>query len=53
MIPQWLIEKKRGGGELSGAEMRGWIAAYTRGDVSDAQMAAMCMAIYFKGMTPA
>ena len=53
MIPQWLIEKKRDGGELTDAEMRDWIAAYTRGGVSDAQMAAMAMAIYFKGMTPA
>ena len=53
MIPQWLIEKKRGGNELSDAEIRAWIAAYATGEVSDAQMAAMAMAIYFKGMTPA
>ncbi len=53
MIPQWLIEKKREGGELTAEEMRWWIAAYTKGDVSDAQMAAMAMAIYFKGMSSA
>lgn len=53
MIPQWLIEKKRGGGELTDAEMRWFINGFTSGAVSDAQMSAFAMAVYFKGMTDA
>lgn len=52
MIPQWLIEKKRDGIELSAGEIREWIRAYTDGAIPDYQMAAMAMAIFFRGMTP-
>ena len=45
-----LIEKKRDGGELSGEEIRWMIEGYTRGEIPDYQMSAMCMAIYFKRM---
>ncbi len=51
MVPQWIIEKKRDGGALSGAEIRETVEAYTRGDLPDYQMAALAMAIFFKGMT--
>lgn len=50
-IPQWLIEKKRDGEELSDAEVRAFIAAYTQGTIPDSQMAALAMAIYFRGMS--
>ena len=46
-----LIEKKRDGGELSGEEIGWLISRYTDGFVTDYQMAAMTMAIYFEGMT--
>lgn len=46
-----LIEKKRDGGELSAAEIAWLIRRYTDGFVTDYQMAAMTMAVYFSGMT--
>lgn len=52
MLPQWIIEKKRDGQELSEEEIRSFIDAYARGNLPDYQMAAMAMAIYFNGMTP-
>ena len=45
-----LIGKKRDGGELSTEEIKFMIEGYTRGDVPDYQMSAMCMAIFFRGM---
>jgi pyrimidine-nucleoside phosphorylase len=46
-----LIERKRNGHELSDEEIAELVLGYTRGDVPDYQMAAWCMAIYFKGLT--
>ena len=46
-----LIERKRNGGELSDDEIAELVLGYTRGDVPDYQMAAWCMAVYFKGLT--
>ncbi len=51
MLPQWIIEKKRDGAELAPEEIRAFIAGYTTGAIPDYQMAALAMAIYFKGMT--
>ena len=45
-----LIVKKRDGGKLSGEDIRAMIEGYTRGDIPDYQMSAMCMAILFQGM---
>lgn len=53
MIPQWLIEKKRDGGELSATEIDAFIVGFTGGTIPDYQMAAMAMAIFFRGMTSA
>ena len=53
MVPQWIIEKKRDGKVLEADEIRDFIQGYTAGRIPDYQMAAMAMAIYFKGMTPA
>ena len=45
-----LIRTKRDGGELSGEAVDWLIAAYTRGDVAEEQMAAMAMAVLFRGL---
>ena len=45
-----LIQKKRDGGALCPEEIRWMIEGYTKGDIPDYQMSAMCMAIYFQGM---
>lgn len=46
-----IIEKKRDGLPLDEAEINWLIAAYTRGDVPDYQMAAWAMATVIRGMT--
>ena len=47
-----LIKKKRDGGILSRDEIYECINGYVAGEIPDYQMSALCMAIYFKGMTP-
>ncbi len=51
--PAELIEQKRNGEEHDPAELAELILAYARDEVPDYQMAAWCMAVYFKGLTPA
>jgi pyrimidine-nucleoside phosphorylase len=51
--PAELIERKRNGGELSPEELRELMTAYARDEVPDYQLAALCMAIYFRGLTSA
>lgn len=46
-----LIQKKRDGGIFDEAEINWMIENYVTGNVPDYQMAALAMAIYFKGMT--
>lgn len=46
-----IIRKKRDGGELSDNEIYDVIKGYTNGDIMDYHMSALCMAIYYKGMT--
>jgi thymidine phosphorylase len=46
-----LIRAKRDGGRLSAADIRWLIAAYTAGTIADEQMAALLMAIFFRGMS--
>ena len=50
MRPADLIEQKRNGGKHDLAELRELILAYARDEVPDYQMAAWCMAVYFKGL---
>ncbi len=52
MVPQWIIEKKRDGGVLSDADIRGFVDGFTAGAIPDYQMAALAMAVFFRGMTP-
>ena len=51
MLMTDLIAKKRDGGELSREEIYFMIDGYTRGDIPDYQMSAMCMAILLRGMS--
>lgn len=51
MLMTELIEKKRDGEELSTQEIDFMIQGYTRGEIPDYQMSAMCMAIYLRGMS--
>ena len=53
MRPAELIEAKRDGHEHSAAEITDFVLAYARDEVPDYQMAAWCMAVYFKGLTGA
>jgi pyrimidine-nucleoside phosphorylase len=46
-----LIERKRDGAELSDGEISELVLGFTRGDVPDYQMAAWCMAVFFKGLS--
>jgi pyrimidine-nucleoside phosphorylase len=45
------IESKREGKTLEPSEIREFIAEFTAGKIPDYQMAAMLMAIYFRGLT--
>jgi pyrimidine-nucleoside phosphorylase len=45
-----LIEAKRDGQTLAPEQIEHLVAAYTRGDVPDYQMAAFLMAVYFRGL---
>jgi len=45
-----IIKKKRDGGALTSAEIDSFIRGYVNGDIPDYQAAALCMAIWFRGM---
>ena len=53
MFPQWIIEKKRDGAELTAAEIDFFLGGYVAGRIPDYQMAALAMAIAIRGMTMA
>ena len=53
MVVPRLIERKRDGAALSGDEWRALIRAYASNEVPDYQMAAMAMAVFFRGLEPA
>jgi pyrimidine-nucleoside phosphorylase len=46
-----LIQRKRDGEELPDAELSELILGYARGEVPDYQLAAFCMAVYFRGLS--
>jgi len=51
--PAELIQRKRDGEELTAAEISQLVLAYAQDEVPDYQMAAFCMAVYFKGLSHA
>jgi pyrimidine-nucleoside phosphorylase len=51
MRPAELIEQKRNGVEHDPDELAELILAYARDEVPDYQMAAWCMAVYFRGLS--
>ena len=46
-----IIEKKRDGKALTDDEIKFFIDGYTKGEIPDYQASALCMAIFFRGMT--
>jgi thymidine phosphorylase len=51
MLPQEIIRKKRDGGVLSSAEINFMVEGLTDGTVTEGQVAALAMAVFFRGMT--
>jgi pyrimidine-nucleoside phosphorylase len=49
--PAELIERKRDGGELSPEEITELVVGHASGEIPDYQLAAFCMAVYFRGLT--
>jgi pyrimidine-nucleoside phosphorylase len=48
--PAELIQRKRDGGELADEEIVDLVLGYTRDEIPDYQLAAFCMAVYFRGL---
>jgi pyrimidine-nucleoside phosphorylase len=46
-----LIERKRDGEEHTSEEIAALVGGYASGEIPDYQMAAWCMAVYFRGLT--
>ena len=51
MLPQEIIRRKRDGAALSRDEVRDFIAGLTAGTISEGQVAAFAMAVFFRGMS--
>ncbi len=51
MLPQEIIRRKRDGKPLSGEEIAAFVAGMTTGKVSEGQVAAFAMAVFFNGMS--
>jgi thymidine phosphorylase len=51
VLPQEVIRRKRDGAALSTAEVKEFIEGLAKGSVSEGQVAAFAMAVFFKGMT--
>ncbi len=51
MLPQELIRKKRDGHELTREDVRDFISGLTAGAISEGQIAAFAMAVFFRGMS--
>jgi thymidine phosphorylase len=52
MLPQEFIRKKRDGQKLTRDEVKDFISGLTTGEISEGQVAAFAMAVFFNGMSP-
>ncbi len=52
MLPQEIIRKKRDGQSLTRDEVKDFINGLTTGEISEGQVAAFAMAVFFNGMEP-
>ena len=52
MLPQEIIRKKRDGQELSDEAIAFVVRGITDGTLSESQVAAFAMAVFFRNMTP-
>lgn len=50
MLPQEIIRKKRDGGTLSAEEIQFFVDGITSGAVTEGQISALAMAVFFRGM---
>jgi len=53
MLPQEIIRKKRDGHTLEASDIETYVTGVTTGAVTEGQIAAFCMAVFFRGMTMA
>src|SRR5918995_6981105 len=53
MLPQEIIRKKRDGGALDDAEIAFFVEGLTAGRITEGQVAAFAMAVFFNGMSRA
>jgi thymidine phosphorylase len=53
MLPQEIIRRKRDGAALSEAEIDAFVAGITDGTITEGQVAAFAMAVFFRGMSMA
>ncbi len=53
MLPQEIIRKKRDGHTLEASDIETYVSGVTTGAVTEGQIAAFCMAVFFRGMTMA
>ncbi len=51
MLPQEIIRRKRDGGRLSADEIAFFVDGLTKGTVTEGQVAALAMAVFFNGMS--
>ena len=51
MLPQEVIRRKRDGAALAQDNVKEFISGLTDGSVSEGQVAAFAMAVFFKGMS--
>ncbi len=50
-LPQEIIRRKRDGGVLNDADIADFVQGVTAGRVTEGQIAAFCMAVFFRGMS--